>query len=154
VFGDVQPSNVILSPNAVVLIDFASARSMSNEKSLTGDLILNPAYAAPEQFSLQGVVGPWTDMFGLGATAYQAITGQAPTPTPERFAGVPLNPTNEFVPNADPSFTDQILRCLALDPTSRPQDIAQSGFLPSTNLSDLLSASVAPETAVGYPKNP
>jgi eukaryotic-like serine/threonine-protein kinase len=76
VHGDVAPGNLILeSSGSVRLTDFGMSRSASQagEFSIGG----TPGVLAPEQLShVFGEIGPWTDVYGFGATAYALVTGE------------------------------------------------------------------------------
>ena len=52
-----------------------SSTQESDEATKEGVIIGTPAYMAPEQFS-GGGIGPWTDIYGLGASAWQALVGK------------------------------------------------------------------------------
>lgn len=80
---DVKPANVLLgSFGEVYLVDWGLAASMgpdsvlprAREASLAG----TPAYFAPEAARDDGRLGPWTDVFLLGATLYELVMGRPP----------------------------------------------------------------------------
>ncbi len=82
VHRDIKPGNLLLDADGRVRVtDFSVAKDMAREDLLTldGQALGTPAYMAPEQFGPgRGSVGPATDVHGLGATLYHAITGKAP----------------------------------------------------------------------------
>ena len=83
---DIKPGNVMLTPEGrAVLIDFGSARSFQADRTQQHTRILTFGYAAPEQFSSEARFGPYTDIFGLGATLYHALTGAPPPQAMERL---------------------------------------------------------------------
>ena len=59
------------------LIDFGASRAAMADRTQAMTAIFTPGYAAPEQFT-SAKQGPWTDIYGLAATLYHAITGKAP----------------------------------------------------------------------------
>ncbi len=76
IHGDVKPSNILVGPpNRVKLGDFGLARRASNEE---GSLLKGTTkYMAPELLSAQfGTVGPASDLYSLGFTAYELIAGR------------------------------------------------------------------------------
>ena len=89
---DVKPDNILLAPAPAgdpsrpflpKLADFGLARPDEADSRLTrqGMLAGTPEYMAPEQTGLNpavGQVGPATDIHGLGAVLYAALSGHAP----------------------------------------------------------------------------
>ncbi|MCC7012192.1 MAG: serine/threonine protein kinase [Planctomycetes bacterium] len=78
---DVKPSNVLLSPaGRVLLTDFGLASTRDGQR-ITGHgaQLGSLAYMAPEQLTAKAdEIGARTDVFGLGATFYEALTLQLP----------------------------------------------------------------------------
>lgn len=81
VHRDIKPSNLLVDADGRLRVaDFGLAR-MAEEPGVTlsGDAPGTPAYMAPEQISRRfGDVGPATDVYGLGATLYEALTFRRP----------------------------------------------------------------------------
>ncbi len=75
---DIKPGNILINDSGLpTLIDFGAARFAIAARTSTMTAIFTPGYAAPEQFT-SAKQGPWTDIYGLSATLYHAITGKAP----------------------------------------------------------------------------
>ena len=73
---DIKPANIMVDASGrPTLIDFGASRAAMAERSTTMTAIFTPGYAAAEQFT-SAKLGPWTDIYGLAATLYHAITGQ------------------------------------------------------------------------------
>jgi serine/threonine protein kinase len=83
---DIKPANVLIRPNGEpVLLDFGSARYASTDEARTLTNFVSPGYAAIEQYAGKSdSQGPWTDIYGLGATLYRAMAGHAPPDAVER----------------------------------------------------------------------
>ena len=76
IHGDIKPSNMLVDPqNRVKLGDFGLARRASNEE---GSLLKGTTkYMAPELLSPQfGAVGPASDLYSLGFSAYELMCGK------------------------------------------------------------------------------
>ncbi|MEO0479653.1 MAG: protein kinase [Planctomycetota bacterium] len=81
VHRDVKPSNLLKAERGPVVLDFGLARTDDSNISLTKDAILGtPAYMAPEQLRGGSAATVQSDVFGLAATLYHGLTGEAPFP--------------------------------------------------------------------------
>ncbi len=132
---DLKPSNVILRPNGIpVLMDFGLARTFETaSERLTGEsqVLGTPAYMAPEQVTGNpDAIGPWTDVYALGAFLYQLLTGHLPfdAPTlPELYARIlyaaPPSPAL-LRPGLDPRLDALCVQALAKDPAHRPPSMS------------------------------
>jgi predicted Ser/Thr protein kinase len=119
---DIKPDNIFLSEDGrVILIDFGSARVFSSGRTTNHTQLVTPGYAAPEQYASSAKFGPYTDIYGLGATLYHALMGIAPPSATDRFMGVAL----PEMPMALSQGMRQLVRnSLALTVTERPQTVA------------------------------
>ncbi|UJA09751.1 serine/threonine protein kinase [Streptomyces collinus] len=122
VHRDVKPSNVLLTLDGPLLIDFGIARATAGTASLTatGVSVGSPGYMAPEQILGKGVTGA-ADVFSLGAVLAYAATGEPPFPGDSSAALL------YKVVHEEPelgSLTGELRQaaaaCLAKDPAARP----------------------------------
>jgi transcriptional regulator with GAF, ATPase, and Fis domain/Tfp pilus assembly protein PilF len=124
VHGDVCPANVRMSavdggPPRAVLIDFGLAGpALPGDGAARGTL----GYAAPE--ALTGARTPASDLFGLGATLFEAWSGTAPfgrgLRAAERVLTGPAPPLSSVRPGLGPAWDSLFERLLAADPGDRP----------------------------------
>ena len=90
---DIKPSNIfLLEDERPVLIDFGAARQLIEQETQTLSAIVSSGYAPLEQHDPTGNLsqGPYTDLYGLGATAYHIVTGRAPAPAGARALRDPV----------------------------------------------------------------
>jgi Protein kinase domain len=131
---DLKPANVLLDSlsGEPRLTDFGLARDTDLERSKltrTGSILGTPGFWPPEQAEGRlEALGPASDVYGLGATLYAALTGQAP------FAGESLIEClravveldvvapSRLAPSLDPTLEAICLRCLEKDPADRYPD--------------------------------
>ncbi|UWP79441.1 protein kinase [Dactylosporangium fulvum] len=76
---DIKPGNVLLAQDGrVVLTDFGIARvEGEGHVTRTGLVLGSPEYIAPER-AREGIAGPASDLWSLGATLYAAVEGRSP----------------------------------------------------------------------------
>lgn len=79
VHRDIKPANLMYDPesDSLKITDFGIARITDSSKTKTGMVLGTPSYMSPEQLSGQKVDGR-SDLFSLGVTFYQLLTGQLP----------------------------------------------------------------------------
>ena len=96
VHRDIKPANVMLRPDgSPVLIDFGAARPVVTRQT-ESYLIATDGYAAWEQYvGDRSGQGPWTDIYALGAVAYEALSGEVPAKATERVEKDPVRPLSE-----------------------------------------------------------
>ena len=130
---DIKPDNIhIRSDGSPVLLDFGSARhSLGKAQTLT--ILVAPGYAPFEQYySSSENQGPWTDIYGLGATCYRAIAGISPMDAITRSKGI-LGSTREVLVPArnigSGRYSTQLLtaidHALEFSEKNRPQTVAE-----------------------------
>ncbi|MCI8299235.1 MAG: serine/threonine protein kinase [Lachnospiraceae bacterium] len=77
IYQDMKPDNVMVQPRGNLrLIDFGSVLKIQGEE--TGFRMGTRGYAAPEQYDCRGHVDARTDIYGLGKTLYQLLSGKDP----------------------------------------------------------------------------
>ena len=130
---DIKPDNIhIRSDGTPVLLDFGSARhALGRVRTVT--ILVAPGYAPFEQYYSTGEnQGPWTDIYGIGATCYRAIAGVPPMDAIARSKGI-LGSTRELLVPArnigQGRYSETLLKAIdhALEfaERDRPQSIAE-----------------------------
>jgi serine/threonine protein kinase len=126
---DIKPANVLLRDDgSPVLTDFGLARLLGRKTRLTqtGDLLGSPGYMAPEQATGDHrAVGPATDIYAVGVTLYECLTGSLPFQgksvlelLEQVVHAAPVSPADRC-PGLDPVLARICLRCLEKSPADR-----------------------------------
>jgi serine/threonine protein kinase len=145
---DVKPSNIIMGAPAK-LIDVSVARSLEAAAAL-GYPVGTDSYMAPEQCDppRTGAPGPASDVWGLGATLFEAVSGRRPFADGDQRSEHPavrwpqLVDLPDLLPEQVPGpVAEVVLACLEHDPARRPTpaDVADElapvlGRLPAGSL--------------------
>lgn len=120
---DVKPKNIILQPDgAPTLIDFGAARRTAGRDAASAIPIFTPGFSPPEAYKRDGAVGPWSDVYGIGASMLACMSAKVPQEST-------LRAREDLVPLSleilERSYSPQILSvtkaCMELDPRARPQ---------------------------------
>ena len=119
---DIKPDNVLMPPNVnhVVLIDFGSVLEIGSEEP---PRTYTPGYSPLEQSTAGMPLGPWTDLYAVGATLYEMLTGHVPPSAPDRMLGIELVPPRKLNPRISEKLEEVVLWVLELEPENRPQTV-------------------------------
>jgi serine/threonine protein kinase len=144
---DVKPANVLAAgPGTWKLADFGVAHVPDSSLTMTGQFVGSPAYAAPEAL-VKGITGAASDVYGLGATLYEAAAGRWPRLEAKGALLAPVPPLHTLAPHLPRHICDAIDRAVALDHATRPT---------AAELADLLARKhdAAPRTPDAAPRAP
>ena len=129
---DVKPSNIyIREEGPPVLLDFGSARRSLQTRTAQLTSLVTPGYAPIEQYGERAnKQGPWTDIYGLGATLHRCITGSPPPDAINRSESIATESHDTYCPTQTitehefcPALMLAIENALAFKPQDRPQSI-------------------------------
>jgi serine/threonine protein kinase len=122
---DVKPSNIIMG-GPPRLIDLSIARTLAQCTTLRSP-VGTDAYMAPEQAVPSDELGPPADVWGLGATLHEGVTGERPFRKGARDSKAPeerfpqlVEEARELPAHVPPVLAESITACLARDPAARP----------------------------------
>ena len=131
---DIKPSNIYIRAGdfSPVLLDFGAARAALKTRSQKMTALVTPGYAPFEQYSSDGNNGPWSDIYGIGAVLYAAVTKDRPREATERMAALVKGKPDPQIPAAKRSenlFSADLLAAidwaLKVPEQDRPQTIAE-----------------------------
>jgi len=122
---DIKPANIFITDdNRAVLIDFGAAREVLSKEANFIRPMYTPGFAAPEMYRRDTTMGPWTDIYAIGACMYACMQGYPPNEAPQRQdkdrIAIALTRLRGV-------YSDNLIEvvewCMALDPHSRPETV-------------------------------
>ncbi len=121
---DIKPSNILLRSHCrPLLLDFGAVQHYMIGSQTSWNPTRTPCFAPIEQHE-KGNLGPWTDIYAIGASMYSCISGKPPPPAPERVENDRLLP---FGKNLARRYSKQILQAidwaLQIQAGDRPQSV-------------------------------
>lgn len=122
---DIKPANIFITDdNRAVLIDFGAAREVLSKEGNFIRPMYTPGFAAPEMYRRDSSMGPWTDVYAIGACMYATMQGYPPNDAPQRLEKdrLSLALSRQRGVYSD-SLIEVVEWCMALDPLSRPQSV-------------------------------
>ena len=122
---DIKPANIFITDdNRAVLIDFGAAREVLSKEGNFVRPMYTPGFAAPEMYRRDTKMGPWTDIYAIGACIYACMQGYPPNEAPQRLDKDRIEVALTRLRGV---YSDNLIEvvqwCMALDPLSRPQSV-------------------------------
>ena len=127
---DIKPSNVHLRPGGnPLLLDFGAVYHLDNVGEKKAQVI-TPGFSPVEQYYASGKVGPWTDVYAIGASIRACMEGKPPPSAVERHAKECLQPAVELFAKRYPKHilesVDWAMRINAADRPQSAQEMRQA----------------------------
>jgi serine/threonine protein kinase len=122
---DIKPANLFITDDdSAVLIDFGAAREVLNKEWNFTQPMYTPGFAAPEMYGRGSQLGPWTDIYAIGASIYSMMIGYPP---PEAIKRRDKDIVPSTLLDNGSQYSDQLIEvvewCMSLDPLARPQSV-------------------------------
>ena len=122
---DLKPSNIYMRNDYTpVLIDFGAARQTLATDTPMLKPMYTPGFASPEHYKQRELLGPWSDIYSVGASMYACMAGSAPQAADIRSEKDRLIPA---MVRWEGQYSDQLLEtvdwCLCLNHFYRPQSV-------------------------------
>ena len=122
---DIKPANIyIRNDGTPLLIDFGAARQTLTTEGRRLNPMYTPGFAPPEQYSNRELMGPWSDIYAVGATLFACLAGMAPQAADMRLENDHyVSATKIWAGKYSRALLQTIDWCLELDHLKRPQSV-------------------------------
>jgi len=122
---DVKPGNIHLRAGAnPLLLDFGAVHEMMHTRQFQPNQVVTPGFSPIEQLDPGGYVGPWTDIYALGATIRACMAGSPPPPSTKRREKDTMRPaTSAFRKRYSAPLLEAVDWAMEVDPLLRPQNV-------------------------------
>lgn len=140
---DIKPANIFLRAGGnPLLLDFGAAQRAYDGSRIQGPNTLTFGFAPIEQHEKREL-GPWTDLYALGASMYACMSGVAPPAAPERQARDKYRPAvRTYTRHYSRRLLETVDWCLDTDYRKRPQTVAE--LLEALEVRDMQPVSARP----------
>ncbi len=124
---DIKPANILVRPgNDALLLDFGAIQSFPHGRLTKQGKILTKGFSPIEQHGFSTPLGPWTDIYAVGASMRTCIEYKPLIPAPDRAQQDTLVPAVKAFRNKFPEFLLKAIDwAMELRPEKRPQSVAQ-----------------------------
>ncbi|MBC3830245.1 serine/threonine protein kinase [Undibacterium amnicola] len=141
---DLKPANIYLRMDGTpILLDFGAARQTLKTDMPKLYPMYTPGFAAPELYVKNSNLGPWTDIYSIGASMFACMVGAPPQPADQRKTNDKMEAHYKKLEGTYSSeLIDVVRMCLKLDPMERPQSVFA--------LQKALTTKAPPQREIGF----
>ncbi len=124
---DIKPSNILIRPDYdPLLLDFGAIRSFPRSTKSQQSKVLTQGFSPVEQHLATAELGPWTDLYAVGASMRFCLDGKIPPPAPERDTKDTMTPS---VKAFKKKFPEPLLQAIdwamQIKAENRPQSVSE-----------------------------
>lgn len=121
---DIKPGNIHLRPGGrPLLLDFGAVHPVATTRKHQSSQVVTPGFSPVEQHYSSGYVGPWSDVYAMGATMRACIEGRPPPPAVKRHARDEMRPAVDAFKRHYPGYLLEVIDwAMEVDPLLRPQN--------------------------------
>ena len=123
---DIKPSNIHLRTGGnPLLLDFGAVHELQGNSSRTGRVVTT-GFSPVEQYYQSGNVGPWSDVYAIGASMRACLDGKAPPSAVERHSKEKLKPAVKVYRRRYPAYLlEAVDWAMEIDYEKRPQNAGE-----------------------------
>ena len=122
---DIKPGNILVTDDdRAVLIDFGAARDVLHQGGKFLQPMFTPGFSAPEMYKRGKPIGPWTDIYAIGACMFSCMKGCPPPDAAKADCRPKLTAmVAELQGKYSPMLMELVLSCMQMDPQARPHSV-------------------------------
>ena len=122
---DIKPANIYIRNDGMpLLIDFGAARQTLSLEGFRLSPMYTPGFAPPEQYRHRELLGPWSDIYAIGASMFACLAGSAPQAADQRCdTDRYVSATRLWADKYSRQLLETVDWCLELDHLKRPQSV-------------------------------
>ncbi len=124
---DIKPSNIHLRPGGnPLLLDFGAVHQFATTRAKQRSQVVTQGFSPYEQYYAAGYVGPWSDVYAIGASMRTCIEGKPPPSAIERHAHDTQRPLSTLYKRRYPLYLLEVIDwAMEVDPLLRPQNAGE-----------------------------
>ncbi|TPQ27351.1 serine/threonine-protein kinase [Methylomonas sp. EFPC3] len=124
---DIKPANILIrAENDPLLLDFGAIRKITLDPQRNRAKVLTNGYSPIEQYDSNGNLGPWSDIYAVGASMRACLDYKIPIPSPDRAKQDNLPPAVKAHKRRFPEYLLKAIDwAMAIFPENRPQTVAE-----------------------------
>ncbi|MFL6711241.1 MAG: serine/threonine-protein kinase [Massilia sp.] len=122
---DLKPANIYLrTDGSPLLLDFGAARQTINADAPKLTPMYTPGFAPPDLYTKAAALGPWSDIYSIGASIFACMAGAPPQPADQRKTEDKMFiHLDKLAAIYTPDLVSLVRACLDMDPLARPQSV-------------------------------
>ena len=124
---DIKPANLLIRPGSnVLLLDFGAIQTFPQAKVKNTAYILTKGFSPIEQYQAKGILGPYTDIYAVGASMRSCLDFNVPLQAPDREKGEEFPLAKDvYAGKFNPRLLEVIDWAMEIKPTERPQSVQE-----------------------------
>jgi len=124
---DIKPANILIRPDHnPLLLDFGAVQSYPKGEKKQRSKVVTKGFSPIEQCQGNSALGPWTDIYAIGASIRSCLDRKAPVSAEQRVKKDSLVPATKVHKKKCPEyFLQAIDRAMSIEPENRPQSVQE-----------------------------
>lgn len=124
---DIKPANILVrAENQPLLLDFGAIRSFAGQQNNYRAKVLTNGFSPVEQYDVRGNLGPWSDIYAVGASMRTCLDGKVPPTATDRLQQDTFPLAQKVYRRRFPEYLLKAVDwAMEIHPQDRPQTVAE-----------------------------